>query len=185
MSTDFFARPPTPAPFAQQKRQAQRPAARLKPENRRSLLAGLRRCRNRSRLRPRQHRLAIRCPVVKHSQSQRSHHENHRRPSRQPRQHVGRRSRSKCGLRTLPAERPCQVSRLALLKKYNPNQEQAHENMDHDHEVEKNLHCLSCFPSLARLARRRFWCGGGDLNPYALWAPAPQAGASANFATSA
>ena len=30
-----------------------------------------------------------------------------------------------------------------------------------------------------------FWCGGGDLNPYALWAPAPQAGASANFATSA
>jgi hypothetical protein len=30
-----------------------------------------------------------------------------------------------------------------------------------------------------------FWCGRGDLNPYAFWAPAPQAGASANFATSA
>jgi hypothetical protein len=29
------------------------------------------------------------------------------------------------------------------------------------------------------------WCGGGDLNPYALWALAPQASASANFATSA
>src|SRR5271157_2968245 len=29
------------------------------------------------------------------------------------------------------------------------------------------------------------WCGRGDLNPHAFWAPPPQDGVSANFTTSA
>src|SRR5271169_5238021 len=45
------------------------------------------------------------------------------------------------------------------------------------------------FPmSYSRYAVRTWgerWCGRGDLNPHAFWAPPPQDGVSANFTTSA
>src|SRR5664279_4016905 len=34
-------------------------------------------------------------------------------------------------------------------------------------------------------ALQKRWCGRGDLNPHAFWAPPPQDGVSANFTTSA
>jgi hypothetical protein len=41
------------------------------------------------------------------------------------------------------------------------------------------------FNKKASLDNKRGLCGRRDLNPHALWAPPPQDGASANFATSA
>ena len=57
--------------------------------------------------------------------------------------------------------------------------------MDDDDEVEENIHWKLLSESVRLVRAGDLWCGGGDLNPYALWALAPQASASANFATSA
>src|ERR1035438_3438696 len=152
----------------------------------RRLFAGLGRCRDRRGLCALEYRVAAGGTNVEHGQANRREHKDDRRPSGEPRQYVGRGARTKGGLRTLAAEGACQVGRTALLEENNADQEEAHNHVQDDDEVERNLHFLSCFPCLANCCRQEYlWCGRGDLNPYAFWAPAPQAGASANFATSA
>ncbi len=72
-------------------------------------------------------------------------------------------------LRTLSTEGAGQVGRAALLQQDNADQEQAHNHVHDNDEVKKNLHCLGDFPSLSGSPGRKIhWCGGGDLNPYAL-----------------
>ena len=150
-----------------------------------ALLSGFSWCRNGRCLGARKHRMRAAGANVEDSQADRSDHEDDCRPGGEAGQHIRCGTGAKSGLRSLAAKRACEVSRTALLEEHNSDKKQAHEDVHGDDEVEKNLHFLSCFLTLARLVRRRIWCGGGDLNPYALWAPAPQAGASANFATSA
>src|ERR1019366_3806966 len=122
---------------------------------------------------------------VENRQADRSHHEDHSRPGGEAGEHIGGGAGAKGGLRALSAEGAGEVSRTALLQQNDTNEEQAHNHMKNDDEVEKNLHSMLLSESARSIRARSLWCGGGDLNPYALWAPAPQAGASANFATSA
>jgi len=94
-----------------------------------------------------------RSAYVENRQGERCAHEDHRRPACELREHVGRCARTECGLRTLATKGACEVSRAALLQQDDSNQKQADDDMDHDDEVEENLHCFSCFPRPVRLDR--------------------------------
>ena len=41
-----------------------------------------------------------------------------------------------------------EVGGAALLQEDDSDEEQADQDMNHDDEVEENLHCESCFPNL-------------------------------------
>ena len=122
---------------------------------------------------------------VKNGEAERGDHKDDCRPRGEPGEPVGRGTGTEGGLRALSAECAGEVGRAALLDEDDSDEKQAHDDVDGDNEVQENLHVLSCFPTARSVRARNLWCGGGDLNPYAFWAPAPQAGASANFATSA
>ena len=128
-------------------------------------------------------------PVVRYvedGQADGGEHEDDRRPGGEPGEHIGRGAGTEGGLRTLAAEGACQVGRAALLQEDDADEKEAHNDVQDDDEVEKNLHFPAAFQRLPAVAgQKNLWCGGGDLNPYALWASAPQAGVSANFTTSA
>ena len=47
------------------------------------------------------------------------------------------------------------VGRPALLQQDHTNQKQAHNHVQDNDEIEKDVHSVSCFPGLARLARKR------------------------------
>ena len=90
---------------------------------------------------------------VENRQSERCAHEDDCRPRGEPREHVGRCPGTESGLRTLAAKGACEVSGAALLQQDDSNEKQADDDMDHDDEIEENLHCFSCFPRPIRLHR--------------------------------
>src|ERR1022692_3663615 len=127
-----------------------------------------------------------RSAYVENRQGERCAHEDHRRPAWELREHVGRCARTECGLRTLATKGACEVSRAALLQQDDSNQKQADDEMNTETEEEENCIASAAFQdpsgltgSANSLVRRR------GLEPLCLAALAPQASASANFATSA
>ena len=82
-------------------------------------------------------------------------HKDDRRPCGEAGEHIGRGAGAEGGLRTLSAEGAGEIGRAALLEQDDPDEENAHQHMRNDDDVEKNLHNRNCFPSLARLTRRR------------------------------
>ena len=89
-----------------------------------------------------EHRVRRRSAVVEDGQGDRGDHENDCGPSGQPGQNIGSGARSKGGLRSLAAEGAGEVSRAALLKQDNADQEEAHKDVYRDDEVKKNVHAL-------------------------------------------
>ena len=57
-------------------------------------------------------------------------HEDDCTPRRELGEEVSRSARAKSGLRSLSAERAGQIGRLALLQQYNPDQEQADDDVN-------------------------------------------------------
>ena len=68
-----------------------------------------------------------------------------------------------------PPKAPARSADLALLKQDDTNQKKRDDNVQHDHEVQKEIHG-SLKPRPKSLSGKCviLWCGGGDLNPYAL-----------------
>ena len=78
-------------------------------------------------------------------------------------------------LRALAAEGAGQICRLALLQQDDANEKETNDDVHNDNEPEDNLHSKATFfrdpadlARAARAGREKSWCGGGDLNPYAL-----------------
>ncbi len=144
-------------------------------------------CRGRGRLRIVEHRVAvIGSAHIHHGERERRAHKDHSGPCGEAGEHVGCGAGTEGCLRALAAESACEIGGTALLEEHHSNQKKADDDVHDDDEVEENLHCFSCFPGLIRwtesansLVRRR------GLEPLCLAALAPQASASANFATSA
>ena len=82
---------------------------------------------------------------VESRERQRRDHEDDRGPCGEPGEHVGGGAGSEGGLRALPTEGSGKVGGAALLQEDDSNEEQADHDMEHDDEIEKNLHCESCF----------------------------------------
>ena len=113
-------------------------------------------------------------------------HENYRRPGGETGEHIGCSPRAEGCLRALAAKGAGQIGRPALLDEHDADEEQANDHVYNEHNVEKNLlHSQTAFEVRAKRRTGGSWCGRGDLNPYAFWAPPPQDGVSANFTTSA
>ncbi len=108
--------------------------------NRTLLLAGFGRGADGSGLGAFQNGVGALSADVEDNQSDRGAHEDDCRPGGEAGKHVGRGAGSKGGLRTLTTEGAGQISRTALLKENNANQEETHDDVDNDHEVEENLH---------------------------------------------
>ena len=80
-------------------------------------------------------------------------------------QQVRRTAGAERSLRTLSAKSTSEISRLTLLQQHHSNQEQT----DYDvHNDEKNQHGWNKTFAPPERQKLRIWCGGGDLNPYAL-----------------
>ena len=105
---------------------------------------------------------------VEDSQADRSDHEDDCRPGGEPREDVGRGARAESGLGALTTEGTSEVSRAALLQQDDADQKEAHDDVQGDNEIQKDMHCFDCFPILSRFrGQKKLWCGGGDLNPNA------------------
>ena len=90
-------------------------------------------------------------------------------------------------MRTLAAKGAGKIGRAALLQQDDADKKEANDDVHDDDEIEVKSAFFKLLSRSDRFlpGRRMIWCGGGDLNPYAFTALAPQASASANFATSA
>ena len=123
---------------------------------------------------------------IKNRERKRRAHEDDCRPGREPCEHVGGSAGAEGGLRTLTSKGAGEIGRAALLQQNNSDEKQAHDDMKDDNKIEENLHCFSCFPGPIRLHRTgELLVRRRGLEPLCLAALAPQASASANFATSA
>ena len=112
------------------------------------LLAGLRGRRYRSRLGALENRVGAVAADVEHRQHEGGNHENDCRPSSKAGQHVCCSARPEGCLRALPAEGTGEVGRTALLHQHDSDEKQAHDHVDDDDKVKKNLHVASCFRPL-------------------------------------
>ena len=105
---------------------------------------------------------------IEHGETDGSAHEDDRGPGGEPGEDVGRGARAESGLGALTTEGTSEVSRAALLQQDDADQKEAHDDVQGDNEIQKDMHCFDCFPILSRFrGQKKLWCGGGDLNPYA------------------
>ena len=85
--------------------------------------------------------------VVKNDQADGSAHEDDGRPGGEAREHVGGGARSEGGLRALSTEGAGEIGGAALLDENDTNQEETHQQVEDNDEVEENLHCEAAFQS--------------------------------------
>ena len=89
--------------------------------------------------------------MIKDGQADGGDHEDDCRPGGEPGEHIGCGARTEGGLRALAAKCACQVGRTALLEEDDADEKEAHNDVNDDNEIEKNLH-FSRFPNLSALA---------------------------------
>jgi len=87
-----------------------------------------------------QDRAGVSAASIKDRQGERGDHEDHGCPGGESSEDVGSGARTECGLGTLPTEGACEIGGTALLDEYDSNQEDAHQDVENDNEVEENLH---------------------------------------------
>ena len=85
---------------------------------------------------------------------------------------VGCAAGAKGGLRTLAAEGAGEVGGFALLQEDDADEEETDDDEDGDEEIDhgavRDLKRSIQRVGAGRVAKDCGWCGGGDLNPYAL-----------------
>ena len=94
--------------------------------------------------------------------------EENRGPGSKPGEQVGCATGAERRLRTLTAEGSGEVGGFALLEENDADDEERNDDVN---DYEKNDHGAACNLLGVRRENRRKcadWCGGGDLNPYAL-----------------
>ena len=126
-----------------------------------------------------QHRAGVCGMRQQHCQANGGAHENNRRPGGETGEQVGCAAGAEGGLRSLAAEGAGEIRGLALLQQDDTNQKERNDDMDDDEQNEHGKAETLVEPEWVGLVRRR------GLEPLCLAALAPQASASANFATSA
>jgi hypothetical protein len=96
-------------------------------------------------------------------------HEEDGRPGGELGEKIGCSARSEGGLRSLATEGSSEVGGLALLEQDDADEEERDENVQ-DNEKNDHRDCLNLLgPESFRPSGECLdWCGGGDLNPYAL-----------------
>jgi len=84
-------------------------------------------------------------PHIENREADRREHEYDRGPGGEASEHVGRGAWPECGLGALATECAGKIGRAALLEQDYTDEEQAHDYVEGDDEVEKNLHAFNCF----------------------------------------
>ncbi len=79
--------------------------------------------------------------VIEDDQANGGAHEDDGRPGGEPGEHIGGGAGSEGGLRALATEGAGEVGRTALLNEDNTDQEEAHDQVNDDKNIEENLHC--------------------------------------------
>jgi len=105
------------------------------------------------------------------------YHEEYRAPGGELGKKIGGATRAECRLRTLAAECTGEVGGLALLQENDADQEQTDDDVN-DNKEDDHRDCFGTSKNwdaaVQRAVRPEYpaesldWCGGGDLNPYAL-----------------
>ncbi len=98
-------------------------------------------------------------------QADRGQHEDDGRPGGEAGEEIGGTAGAEGGLRTGAAEGTGEVGGLALLKQDYADEEEADDDVQDD---EQDEHGLGMAFKGAASGEMLDWCGGGDLNPYAL-----------------
>ena len=108
--------------------------------------------------------------LVKDGQGDGGEHEDDGRPGGEAGEDVGRGAGAEGGLRTLSAEGAGEIGRAALLEQNDADEEEADDDVQDDDEVEKDGHSCELLsrPLPVGPGEESLWCGGGDLNPYAV-----------------
>ncbi len=96
-------------------------------------------------------------------------HEDDGGPGGEFGEEVGGAAGAEGGLGALSAEGSGEVCGFALLEEDDADEEEADDDMDEDEQVDHGLGLvpLGCV-EMVFWVRFLDWCGGGDLNPYAL-----------------